>query len=291
MSMLRGIDVSHYQGSVNWNSLKTLYDIVWGAAKAGEGMSVKDTQFASNWHGMKAAGLVRMAYYYAHPGGDPIASADYLLAIVRAQGLEADDILVMDMESNPNNLSMADLNNWLARWADHITKQTGRKPFLYVGSGYISDSATKDLTQHYAAWWYPRYPSEYARNTKWPAVITGYPWTNNWGKPDIWQFSQSFNNQFDANIADMTLADLKTRGLTTKPPEPDMPLNDTDLSKIESIVQRYSAFNAENLRQRIDDIANAAARAVDTSLADDFTGVQTAVDAAKAEIEAAIKAP
>lgn len=62
-------------------------------------------------------------------------------------------------------------------------------------------------------------------------------------------------------------------------------LDKEDLTNIERIVQRYSAFNAENLRQRIDDIANAAARAVDATLADDFTGVETAVAAAKAELD------
>jgi N-acetylmuramoyl-L-alanine amidase. len=53
---------------------------------------------------------------------------------------------------------------------------------------------------------------------------------------------------------------------------------------IYATVQAFSGWNAENLRQRIDDIANAAARAVDASLQDDFTGVEAAVNAAKAEI-------
>jgi len=39
--MLRGIDVSHYQGNVDWAALKHSYGIVWGAAKATEADKAK----------------------------------------------------------------------------------------------------------------------------------------------------------------------------------------------------------------------------------------------------------
>ena len=211
--MLRGFDVSHHQGAVDWASLKSRYGITWGAAKATEGTTFKDSQFPANWRKMKAAGLVRMAYHFAHPGGDPAVAARSFLAYVKASGIDSTDIMVMDMESNPNNLPMLQVRDWLAGWADTVTKETGRKPFLYCGSGYITNNATKDLKPHYAAWWFPRYSA-----STWPASISGYPATNNWGVPDIWQFSQSFAGSMDANIANMTLADLKTRGTATPPP-------------------------------------------------------------------------
>lgn len=220
MAMLRGFDVSHYQGSVDWASLKSRYGITWGAAKATEGVTFRDSQFAANWSKLKGAGLVRMAYHYAHPGGDPSASATQFLAFVKvAGGIEADDIMVMDMESNPNGLSMLQVRDWLAGWADIVTNETGRKPFLYCGSGYISDNVTLDIKPHYAAWWFPRYPAAYNGNTAWPTGISGYPSANNWGAaPDIWQFTATFGGpSMDANVANMTLADLKTRGSTAAP--------------------------------------------------------------------------
>lgn len=225
--MLRGIDVSHYQGSVDWATLKARYGLSWGAAKATEGVSYRDSQFGANWRKMKAAGLVRMAYHFAHPGGDPAAEAKAFLSVVKAQGLEAADILVMDMESNPNKLPMLTLRDWLAGWADYVTKATGRKPFLYTGSGYITNNATKGLRPHYAAWWFPKYPSAYDGKTAWPGSITGYPVANNWGgPPDIWQFTQSFRGyagNTDASVANMTLADLKIRGRIDTPSTPAKP--------------------------------------------------------------------
>lgn len=214
--MLRGFDVSHHNGTVDWASLKSRYGITWGAAKATEGRSFTDSQFPANWRKMKAAGLVRMAYHFAHPDSSPADDAKAFLDYVgSAGGFGPEDIAVMDMEGNSNNLPMLQVRDWLAGWADIITRATGRKPFLYCGSGYITNNATKDLKPHYAAWWFPRYPSAYDGKTAWPGSITGYPTTNNWGVPDIWQFSQSFAGSIDANIANMTLADLKTRGTKT----------------------------------------------------------------------------
>lgn len=218
--MLRGIDVSHYQGNVDWASLKSRYGLSWGAAKATEGTGYKDSQFVANWRKMKAAGLVRMAYHFAHPDSNPADDAKVFLDYVTAAGgWGPTDIMVMDMEGNSNNLPMLKVRDWLAGWADAVTKATGRKPFLYCGSGYISNNATKDLRSHYAAWWFPRYST----NT-WPSSITGYPASNNWGVPDIWQFSQTFAGQnMDANVANMTLDDLKTRGTKAPVPPPVVP--------------------------------------------------------------------
>lgn len=226
--MLRGFDVSHYQGAVDWAAMKTRYGVLWGAAKATEAETGKDSRFAANWRGMKAAGLVRLAYSFAHPDNDPTDDAQAFLAYVDAAGgFGPEDIAVMDMESNPSNLPMLTVRDWLAKWADIVTKATGRKPFLYTGSGYIRNNSTLNLRPHYAAWWYPQYPSAYDGKIAWPKSISGYPATNNWGgPPDIWQFTQSFpayGGKTDANIANMTLADLKTRGHPSTPGTPNKP--------------------------------------------------------------------
>jgi hypothetical protein len=76
-------------------------------------------------------------------------------------------------------------------------------------------------------------------------------------------------------------------GTITPPKETDM-LDTTDLHKIEAIVQRYSQFNADNLRQRIDDIANAVTAALDPEMKADHSTVMT--ELAKLEAELGLKA-
>ena len=71
MSLL-GIDVSHYNGEVDWFSVSDS-DVKFAFAKATEGTSMVDDRFANNWKGMGDAGLLRGAYHFARPGGDPEA--------------------------------------------------------------------------------------------------------------------------------------------------------------------------------------------------------------------------
>lgn len=58
-------------------------------------------------------------------------------------------------------------------------------------------------------------------------------------------------------------------------------LDKDDLKAIDGIVQKYSAFNAENLRQRIDDIANASKAAMDPEMEADLQSILSAIGALK----------
>ncbi|HEY2086237.1 MAG TPA: glycoside hydrolase family 25 protein [Mycobacterium sp.] len=250
--MLRGIDVSHYQGTVDWGALKKQYGLTWGAAKVTEAEGGKDSEFLANWRNLKAAGLVRVGYHFAHPDNDPTDDANAFLAYVNAAGgFGPEDIACMDMEANQLNLPMLTVRDWLAKWADIVTKATGRKPFLYCGSGYIRNNSTLNLRSHYAAWWYPEYPSAYDGKTAWPDAITGYPTQNNWGSgPDIWQFSQSFGGgNRDANIANMTLADLKTRGSNSTPGTSTGELTMADVQSILAYQKACTIQIQDNTRQ------------------------------------------
>src|SRR2546425_2391302 len=61
-----GIDVSHYQGTINWSSVKAAgIEFAW--AKATEGSATGDTYFTANETGAKVAGVPIGAYHFAHP--------------------------------------------------------------------------------------------------------------------------------------------------------------------------------------------------------------------------------
>ena len=71
---LQGIDVSHYQGFVNWKQVKAA-GYAFGIAKATGGTRFVDSQFHNNWQGMREAGLVRGAYHFFHADENPIDQA------------------------------------------------------------------------------------------------------------------------------------------------------------------------------------------------------------------------
>jgi GH25 family lysozyme M1 (1,4-beta-N-acetylmuramidase) len=66
--------------------------------KATEGLSFIDPHFAANWRAAKAAGMHRGAYHYFHPSESAVGQATLFLETVAAQGLDAGDILVADIE-------------------------------------------------------------------------------------------------------------------------------------------------------------------------------------------------
>jgi lysozyme len=71
--MLEGIDVSVYQGNVNWQSVALAKR--FALIKATESNTIVDPRFAENWAGAQAASLCRGAYHYGHPGRDAVTQA------------------------------------------------------------------------------------------------------------------------------------------------------------------------------------------------------------------------
>ena len=62
-----GIDVSHWQGSINWTSVKNA-GVDFAYIKATEGTAYKDPQFNTNYPAAYHAGVIRGAYHFARPG-------------------------------------------------------------------------------------------------------------------------------------------------------------------------------------------------------------------------------
>ncbi len=61
--MVKGIDVSVYQGTIHWNLVKKS-GIAFAFAKASEGIALKDPNFSANWYGMEDADIYHGAYHY-----------------------------------------------------------------------------------------------------------------------------------------------------------------------------------------------------------------------------------
>ena len=60
---LRGIDVSHYQGAINWRAVARDH-VSFAYLKATEGVDGRDSRFARNWQGAHRAGLSVGAYHF-----------------------------------------------------------------------------------------------------------------------------------------------------------------------------------------------------------------------------------
>ena len=76
---LTGIDVSHFQGEVDWQAVA---GVRFAFIKATEGLADIDPRFRQNWQDSRAAGLLRGAYHFLHPNLDARQQAAHFLSVV-----------------------------------------------------------------------------------------------------------------------------------------------------------------------------------------------------------------
>src|SRR5262245_38740109 len=82
---LAGIDVSSYQGEVDWKQVKRA-GIVFAFARVSDGLEVVDARFRENFTAMRRARVRRGAYQYFRASADPKAQADLFLKALRGMG-------------------------------------------------------------------------------------------------------------------------------------------------------------------------------------------------------------
>lgn len=101
-TVVQGIDVSNWQGALDWPAWRG--KIGFAMAKATEGDAITDPEFARNWADMWGMQpdhrFVRFAYSFFHPSLDPVVQAAHLVATVKGRGLKAGDNFVLDLEES-----------------------------------------------------------------------------------------------------------------------------------------------------------------------------------------------
>lgn len=173
MSTVQGIDVSHFQGTVDWRQVAQA-GMSFAFAKATEGITYVDPQFATNWPGIQAAGLLRGAYHFFEANDDPEAQAQNFLSTVQ---LSPGDLPpVLDIETTAG---VSDQQIWsgVSAWLQIVEQATGRQPIIYTAPGFWS-SHEPDLTLTR----YPLWLADYASQPVLP---------NGWTSWLFWQHSQS----------------------------------------------------------------------------------------------------
>ncbi|HWG64436.1 MAG TPA: GH25 family lysozyme [Streptosporangiaceae bacterium] len=124
-----GIDVSSYQGAFNWQAQQG--KISFAFIKATEGITITDPEFGRNWRQAKSIGIVRGAYHFGHPADGAASDARAFLSVVRANGLDAGDLLALDLET-ADGLPPARVAEYARNWCSDVEQATGRKPVVYT---------------------------------------------------------------------------------------------------------------------------------------------------------------
>jgi lysozyme len=130
---LKGIDVSTYQGAVQWKAVRDA-GTVFAIARVSNGTTRLDDRFAANWPAMKAAGIVRGSYQYFRPAQDPLAQAELMLSRIEAAGgLEDGDLPpVLDLETDDGEDILTVIGR-ASTWLSIVETRIGRPAIIYTG--------------------------------------------------------------------------------------------------------------------------------------------------------------
>lgn len=174
-SRVDGIDVSHWQGDIDWNQV---YGDGYRFAfcKASGGVSVVDSEFEDNMQNGTAAGVYMGPYHFAHPESNTaLDEVDHFLNV--AGDYITDGYLrpVLDLESGDGDLTWEELSAWADTWMSEVEARTGVEPLIYTG-------------------WYRDYLEPYMANydlwvAYWTYDSSGEPETGIWDDWTVWQYS------------------------------------------------------------------------------------------------------
>jgi GH25 family lysozyme M1 (1,4-beta-N-acetylmuramidase) len=130
---LEGIDVSKWQGIVDWAQVRAAGKR-FAIGKATEGVGYKDESYDRNKAGARAQGLVFGAYHFARPGNnDPVREADWFLDTA---GYERGMIVpTLDLEQT-GGLGPNALTTWTKAWVQRVDARLGVKPMIYTSPSF-----------------------------------------------------------------------------------------------------------------------------------------------------------
>jgi GH25 family lysozyme M1 (1,4-beta-N-acetylmuramidase) len=139
-NMPKGIDVSKFQGDINWPLVKDA-GISFAFARAIDdkppGNKI-DPKFARNFAGMKDVGIFRGAYYFLRPKRNVAAAANLFNSIIGSLG-EGDLPPVIDVES-ADGVSAAVILDAIARWIDIVEAGLNRQVIIYTFTPFWRDT-------------------------------------------------------------------------------------------------------------------------------------------------------
>ncbi|MCW5802122.1 MAG: hypothetical protein KIT31_07025 [Deltaproteobacteria bacterium] len=194
-----GIDISKWQGTINWTSVKNA-GVVFAFVRVSDGVNTPDAKFASNWSGAKNAGIIRGAYQFFRPAQSVTAQADMMINALGGSYTPGDLPPVIDVEAD-GGLAPATVASRVRQWVDRVQGALGVTPIVYTGKYFWRDEVGS--------------PASFAPNPLWIAQYTSLcpDLPAPWSKWTFWQYSDKgtvagISGPVDVNKFNGTKADL-----------------------------------------------------------------------------------
>lgn len=140
---VHGIDVSTWQGDINWRAARAA-GVNFAFLKATEGGDRADPAFRHNWAAARAAGVPRGAYHFFYHCRPAIQQARWFVAHVPRDSLALPPVLDMEWNAHsptcPGRRPAAEVRAEARIFLDAVTSAYGRRPILYTTVDFYADN-------------------------------------------------------------------------------------------------------------------------------------------------------
>jgi lysozyme len=197
-----GIDVSHFQGAVNWEEIKA-NNITFAYTKATQGHTYVDSKFHQNWSDMTTAGIARGAYHFYSTESNGKSQAEHFINTVGEVKI-GDMPPVLDLEQGGINgtVDVKLFQQEVMSWLNAVEAKFGVKPMIYTNNPFANKYLNNVKFAEYTLW-----IAEYGvEEAKTPLTWKDKGWA-------IWQRTERGNiegeiGNVDHDITNMALHEL-----------------------------------------------------------------------------------
>ena len=182
---VKGIDVSHHQGTVDWNAVAG-DGVRFVYLKATEGSDFQDDHFEANRKGAVAAGLACGAYHYFTLKTSGVAQAQIFIRTVPT-GMDLPPAVDLETWGNAaERPSVQEFQSELTAFMDQVRRHYGTEPVIYTSSDFIR-----------------AYLAGFPIKRLWYRAIVVTPHADGFDQWSCWQFTEKARVKGIAGFVDM----------------------------------------------------------------------------------------
>lgn len=172
---LRGVDVSHYQGEIDWQQIRE-QGIDFAFIKATEGSSYVDERYEENRKNAREAGLYIGAYHFFSFDSPAASQAEHFIATAGEMSGALPPVVDIEYygDKRENPPEKAQVVSGLQELLDALETEYGVKPVIYT-TYTVYNKYIRNGFQEYPLW---------IRNVYYPPADIGREWT-------FWQYSDT----------------------------------------------------------------------------------------------------
>lgn len=151
---IHGLDVSHYQGAVDWDSVALAAgtsgtpSVAFVYVKATEGRTIVDPQFRANWSGPDTSTIAVGAYHVFEPEVSAEAQARHFLGTVGDAPGRLPPVLDVELAGGDVDDSLQD---GVRIWLEVVEREMGCRPIVYTNPAFWSAYMSDDFGE-YGLW-------------------------------------------------------------------------------------------------------------------------------------------